>query len=80
MEAVSTDRVVLPPKRTLTACSEGRERIYDATCPRDHPTTLAQRMEEKRFGICNAGAVSTEARVAILGNWFFRPPSALEGF
>ena len=76
VEAVSTDRG-FASKATCRLLEGGK--VYDATCPRD-PATLAQRMEEKRFVDLQRRRGSTEARVAILGNWFFRPPSALEGF
>ena len=67
VEAVSTDRG-FASKATCRLLEGGK--VYDATCPRD-PATLAQRMEEKRFVDLQRRRGSTEARVAILGNWFF---------
>jgi hypothetical protein len=76
VEAVSTDRG-FASKATCRLLEGGK--VYDATCPRD-PATLAQRMEEKRFVDLQRRRGSTEARVAILGNWFLGRRLRSKGF
>lgn len=76
LKAVVTDRG-FSSKATSRLLEKGD--IFDATCPRD-PAVLGERMRDEHFAQLQRRRGSTEARIAILGNWFLGGRLRSKGF